>query len=105
MKEDDRQKTSRFDFDSLYLRYPRKEGRKLGMARLKKTIKTQAEYDAFAFALDQYIKLCASEGRGLKFVKHWSTFVNNWTDYIQSDLSVQVDVAAEQLTKILKGDL
>lgn len=93
----------RFDFDILYARYPNKEGKKRGFEKLKKTIKTEAEYRAFVSALDNYIKLCKEKDRIRGgFVKMWSTFVNNWTDYLEEISSTST---RSQLERIQKGEL
>lgn len=73
-----------FDFDVLYAKYPRKgEGKKRGMERLRRTITTEAQYNAFSTALDNYLAVLAREGRDLQYTKMWITFVNNWTDYLE----------------------
>ena len=92
------------DFDSLYARYPRKEGRKRGMEILRKSIKTEAEYQAFAGAMDNYLALCKREKREAKYLLHWKTFVNNWTDYLQ-EIEPAKPEALSQMERILKGDL
>lgn len=95
-----------FDFESLYQRYPRKEGKKRGMDRLRKTIQTKAEYQAFATAVDAYVRLCRDENREPRYIKHWATFVNNWTDYLEQGVSApQVNPRLTQLERILKGEL
>lgn len=94
----------RLDFDALYKRYPRKEGRKRGMEILRKSIKTEAEYQAFAGAMDNYLALCKREKREAKYLLHWKTFVNNWTDYLQ-EIEAAKPEALSQMERILKGDL
>lgn len=97
-------KESVFDFEAVYRKYPRKEGKSRGMSKLRTTIKDEATYDAFIFAAESYIALCHKERREPKFIKHWGTFVNNWTDYLTKDLAVK-SVTETQLEKILKGEL
>lgn len=99
----------RFDFESLYKRYPRKEGKKRGMNRLRVTIKTSVLFAEFEKAMDEYISLCLKEAREPRFVKHWGTFVNNWTDYKTKGMAVDKTtkkmVIESQVDRILKGDL
>lgn len=73
---------SKFDFDALYKKYPRRgEGKKAGMAKINKTIKTPEEFERFSQAVGNYIALCEKYQLKREFVKYWSTFCNNWEDY------------------------
>jgi hypothetical protein len=68
------QKQSTFDFDALYAKYPRKEGKPAGILQCRKQIKTQAQYDALSLAIDRYAAHCA---RTDQIVKHFSSFVGS----------------------------
>ena len=68
----------RFDFESLYAIYPRKEGKKPGLTKLEKDVRTQADYDLLASTVRGYIAREQSKGTELKFYKHWGTFANQW---------------------------
>ena len=95
------------DFEILYKRYPNKEGKRKGMDKLAKTIKTKEEYDKFELAMDNYIQLCINKKRIQGgFVKQWSTFVNNWTDYlVEGIVEEPKSNNISQLEKIMKGEL
>lgn len=95
---------SDFDFECLYARYPRKEGKRQGMDKLRRMIRTQAEYESFATAVDNYIQLCHDERRDRKYVKLWSTFVNNYTDYI-CEMSPALSGNEAQIERILRGEI
>lgn len=95
---------STLDFESLYAKYPRKEGKKRGMEILRRTVKTEAEYQAFAGALDNYLALCKKEKREGKYLLHWKTFVNNWTDYLQ-EIEADKPAAISQMERIIRGEL
>lgn len=82
-------KRTKFDFESLYQAYPRKEGKAEGMTRLEKRIKSQDEFDSFAKAVRKYASICKLEGRDKKFQLKWSSFVGaeggeRWLDYADS---------------------
>lgn len=102
---------SDFDFESIYKTYPNKEGKKAGMEKLKKTIKTQAEFDAFKAALSNYLELCRRLGRIPLYVKQWKTFVGSWTDYLDPGIlppEAPKDKSGKnlsQLERISKGQL
>lgn len=80
-----------------------KEGKKKGIEKLRKTIKTEAEYLAFASAMDNYLELCKKEGRATKFIMRWKTFCNNWTDYLAADTAKPDFIS--QAERVLKGEL
>ncbi len=69
-----------FDFELAYQSYPRKQGKKDGLAKLAKTVKTQADYDALLLACRRMGEEWA--GKDTEFCPHFSTFVNQerWRD-------------------------
>lgn len=73
------------DFEAAYAAYPRKEGKTRGMETLRKTLKTQADLDDFLLAIGNYTHKCRVDEIEPKYVKHFSTFVNNWRDYAPTD--------------------
>lgn len=48
----------KFDFEALYRKYPRKEGKSAGLKQCAKQIKTQEDYDALSLAVDRYAEHC-----------------------------------------------
>jgi len=73
-----------FDFASTYSRFPRKEGKAKGLAKLKASIKTQAEFDRFDRALNNYVTKIEVERIESKFVMQFSTFAGGrWEDYVE----------------------
>lgn len=78
-----------FDFDGLYGLFPRKEGKAVGMARLKKRITTQEDFNKFASAVRRYASLVKSENRKREHILMWSSFVGGegaerWIDHVPS---------------------
>lgn len=97
---------ARFDFEAIYKRYPRKEGKKAGMAKLAKTITTNAEYHAFRVAVGNYVALCERENREYRYIKHWATFVSGWEDYaVAIPPAKPKTILRNQIDRILKGTL
>lgn len=92
------------DFEEIYAHYPRRgEGKKAGMEKLKKSIKTRAEYERFCRAVMNYVALCNMERRDRQYIKHWSTFCNNWEDY--EELEAPASGVVSQLQRVMKGTL
>lgn len=74
-----------FDFESIYNVYPRKIGRTKGLAICEKTIKTAQEYSLLASAVKNYAYFCESQRTETKYIKHFSSFMNCWKDWIPED--------------------
>lgn len=75
----------RFDFESLYKKYPRKEGKAKGIAACKAQIKSPEDYSALSAAIDRYQERIHREGTELKFIKHFSSFMAVWRDWLEPD--------------------
>ncbi len=101
--------TYRFDFEALFHSYPRKEGKGRGLKRLAATIKTQKQFDAFKEAMTNYLSMCLAEKREAQYIKHWITFVNNWTDYQTKEGVIESvttkTILRSQAERIMKGEL
>lgn len=69
-----------FDFELVYQRYPKKTGKKPGLAKCRKLIKTQEDYDALKSAVGIMAK--AWRGHDTTYCPHFSTFVSQerWKD-------------------------
>lgn len=71
--------------ERVYGLYPRKEGKKAGLEKLRRLLR-DADDPAellrdIALAIKNYVRLCKEENRDPTKIKHFGTFVNNWTDY------------------------
>lgn len=68
------------DFERVYEIYPRKQGKKAGMAKVRKLVTTAEDYDALRNAVDQMAK--AWRGQETTYCPQWSTFVSQerWRD-------------------------
>lgn len=78
----------RFDFESLFEAYPRKEGRELGMRIIRSQIASPEEFQDFSKAVAHYVALCAKRKTEISKIKSWSSFVSfegtrPWLDYVQ----------------------
>lgn len=88
-KEKDKDKEERlsFDFESVYKKYPRKEGKAKGFLILTKTIKTENQFNDLQKAVENYAKHCNKSITEQRFIKQFSSFIGtietpNWTDWI-----------------------
>ena len=93
-KENDQK--SKFDLEALYQKYPRKIGKKKGLEKLSKEINTQEDYDKINIAINNYISYTQNDN--LKFIKHFSTFVSDWKDWLDYTLTPQDERAPRFLS-------
>jgi hypothetical protein len=74
-------KPPEFDFTACYARYPRKEGKKKGLERLRKSITTPERFELLKVAIENYRAKCESERIEARFIKHFDSFAMVWEDY------------------------
>jgi hypothetical protein len=69
------------ELERLYVLYPRKIGRQKGLKILAKQIKNQTELLDLERAIKNYSNHVKQQDP--KYIKHWSTFANEWRDWIE----------------------
>lgn len=79
-------KTEVFDFESVYLNYPRKVGKAQGIKKCRSKIKTPEQYKKLCKAVDNYSQMCQSSQTEKKYIKHFSTFMNCWEDFLELEI-------------------
>lgn len=67
-----------FDFDLLWRRYPKKIGKPEAIRHFNSTVKTLPDWQAVNRALDNYLTYLKTESTDRKFIKHGSTWFNQW---------------------------
>ena len=72
--------------DVIYKEYPRKEGKKLGLKKLSKLAETEGMLCDVYLALMNYKAILKAENTPRRFIKQFSTFVNNYEDYLESEI-------------------
>lgn len=77
--------TREFDFELVYKKYPRKEGKSEGIKKLTREIKTLEDFENFSKAVDRYRDHVIKAGTEPKFIKHFSSFVSIWRDWLDPD--------------------
>lgn len=76
---------NKFDFNSLYQKYPRKVGKQQGIAKCKVQVKTPEDFDLLSKAIDNYTAYCKKQGTEAKYIKHFSTFMTSWRDWLDDN--------------------
>jgi hypothetical protein len=74
-----------FDFESLYQRYPRKLGKQKGIERCRKQILTAKDYEDLSRAIDRYRSYVRAQSVEEKYIKHFSTFMASYRDWLDPD--------------------
>lgn len=72
----------RFDFESLYQKYPHKVGKQKGLKKCEKEIQSQDDYDGLARAIDRFAEYHQGKGTEAKYISHFSTFMSEWKDWL-----------------------
>lgn len=70
------------NFEQLYSIYPRKEGRSRGLSVFRREVRSREEFDAFYQALQNYMLYTKRQKMESRFIKHFSTFMDEWKDWI-----------------------
>lgn len=69
-----------FDFEALWHRYPKKDGKIAAEKHFRKSVKTEADYADINQALDNYIAKIKRDGIEERYIKNGSTWFYNWRD-------------------------
>lgn len=75
-----------YDFEKLYAAYPRKMGKKRGFSKLRTIVKSPEIFDRILVAIERYREHLSREKTETRFVKHFDTFVNSYTDWLDPDI-------------------
>jgi len=74
-----------YDYEALYQMYPRKTGKKKGMAILERVTKNQEIYNQVRTAITNYSNI--RQGEDPQYTKQFSSFMNVWEDYLETDIN------------------
>lgn len=74
--------TQAFDFESAYNLYPLKKGKTPGLKKLSRDIKTEADFENLQKAVFNYSEEIRLNNTPPQFIKHFSTFANQWLDWV-----------------------
>lgn len=73
------------ELEKVYEIYPRKEGKQRGMSIVRRDIRTPDDLDRVRSAISRYRDHIAKEGTEKRYVKHFSTFMSSWRDWLDPE--------------------
>lgn len=84
---------SELSLEDLYELYPRKRGRTKGLAKARREIKTEKDYNDLKKAIENYSSEVS--GSDQQFIMYFSTFMNQWRDWYDIEIEEKhvVDIA------------
>lgn len=100
-------KNIKLDFNALYNYYPRKQGKSRGFQKCRVEIKTPSDYELLKIAIARYKDHVEKASMDPKFVKHFSTFMSEWRDWLdEKNGSCEIKTAQQKWQEdfILKGE-
>lgn len=80
----------RVTLEQAYQLYPLKKGKKRGMDKLKRVIKTEEDAQKLKCAIEKYNEEIKKEKTESKYIMHFSTFVNRYEDFLDDDYGSSV---------------
>lgn len=80
-----RERKSEFDLESVYKKYPRKQGKQNGLKKLTREITTLAEFEDLNRAVDRFAAHHRARGTEPDFIPYFSTFVSSWRDWLDPE--------------------
>lgn len=86
-------------FDSLWERYPSKDGRKMALKHYLSSVITEQDRSDISTALDNYL---ASDRVNKGFIKNGSTWFNNWKDWVNTNNTPDIDYNLKQARELLE---
>lgn len=105
-------KISASQLESLYALYPKKEGKKAGLAKLKATVKTPEDYFYCSKALQRFRDHHIEKKTEAQFYPKFSTWANNWTDWLEDNAGqvIGLSIAKDPLAALreelqVKGEI
>jgi len=91
------------DFENIYSLYPKKLGKGAGMRKAKAEIKSAAELHQLQSAIEAYRSHIARNQVEPKFIKYFSTFMNNWREWLDPETGKVEKIKAERDYSHLEG--
>jgi hypothetical protein len=77
-----KEKENTYDFETVWLLYPKKDGKKEALKHFNASVKTEDNYQDIIKAIDNYINHIKKNKIEPRYIKNGSTFFNNWQDWI-----------------------
>lgn len=86
-----------FDFEIVYQRYPKKVGKQRGLSIAKKQIRSLADFESLQLAIENYKKYLEEQKTEPQFIKHFSTFMGSWRDWLSPEAGRAQDFSGEKI--------
>ncbi len=81
-KESIKETLKQYDFESLWGKYPKKDGRRAAERHFRASVKTDQDWRDINTAIDNYLDYIKNAKVEKQYIKNGSTFFNNWRDWI-----------------------
>ena len=92
------------DFETLYVKYPRKEGKAKGILACKAQIQSLEDMAALSAAIERYAEHVKRNATEPRYIKHFSTFMSSWRDWLDPEAGTAAPGSAIDWNKIFKGE-
>ena len=89
----------KFDFESVWVRYPSRIGKKEALRHFNASVKTGQDYIDINKALDNYV-ISDKVKRG--FIQNGSTWFNNWRDYVDITVATGKSQAVLDVERLME---
>jgi len=103
-KEKERREFYSQRFETIWKRYPKKDGRKQALKHFMASVKTDEDWRNINKALDNYINYLIEQRTTVKYIKAGSTWFNNWQDWLEKQKDYR-DILLEKIPRVGHGDL
>ena len=71
------------------------------MQKIQRQVKNQQQYDNFCRAIENYTLVCQKSGTEQNYIKHFSTFVGEWEDWIDLPEDAVTKTEDEKLLELM----
>ena len=89
----------KFDFESVWVRYPNRIGKKEALRHFNASVKTGQDFIDINKALDNYV-ISDKVKRG--FIQNGSTWFNNWRDYVDITVATGKSQAVLDVERLME---
>ncbi len=98
----DKEKEQKIAFESLWVKYPGiKEAKDKCLAKFKKDIKSENDYQELCTALNNYTNFVKVNKTERQYIKRSKTFFNNWKDWV--DVEVETNKGDDKYERFINS--
>lgn len=85
------------EFSEIWSKYPKKLGKRRAERYFNSTVKTEQDFKDINTALDRYIKYLLDHNVEPQYIKHGSTWFNEWEDWVDYEDPKLVKKSKEEI--------